>query len=236
VEQRIIVTDIVFDFFGTLADFDRDRQFCHVQKALHAFLSDLGIAIPESDFADLMTETFAELERRALSTLYEYHMLDVAAGFFHRVGYTESIGAIREQFVELFMTEWNRLVYYDPAVQPFLAGLSDTHRLSVLSNTHHPPSVPGHLRAMGLAPYVSQVVTSVEFGRRKPHPSIFHHALERLGSAPDQAIYVGDDYAADYLGATAAGMRCILIDPERQHPELGIHRVSSLLEIAGRLQ
>ena len=49
-----------------------------------------------------MTETFAGLERRALSTLYEYHMLDVAAGFFHRVDYTESIGAIREQFVELF--------------------------------------------------------------------------------------------------------------------------------------
>ena len=104
----------------------------------------------------------------------------------------------------------------------FLAGLSDTHRLSVLSNTHHPPSVPGHLRAMGLAPYVSQVVTSVEFGRRKPHPSIFHHALERLGSAPDQAIYVGDDYAADYLGATAAGMRCILIDPEAKAPRARI--------------
>ena len=61
-------------------------------------------------------------------------------------------------------------------------------------------------------------------GRRRPpdllagsdeHDSEGVVALERSGLAPDEAVYVGDIYSIDVLGARAAGMRAVLLDPGR---------------------
>ena len=67
---------------------------------------------------------------------------------------------------------------------------------------------PGRFhRAMQIAPCFSQVVASAEVGIRKPSPEIFHHTLRLLGIPPDHALYVGDTYEDDYLGARSAGIR-----------------------------
>ena len=48
-------------------------------------------------------------------------------------------------------------------------------------------------------------------GKRKPHPEAFKHALRQLGIKPSEAIFVGDNFKADYKGAEKAGMKPILI-------------------------
>jgi len=48
-------------------------------------------------------------------------------------------------------------------------------------------------------------------GKRKPHPKAFRHALKQLGVKPKQAIFVGDNLEADYLGSQKAGMIPVLI-------------------------
>jgi HAD superfamily hydrolase (TIGR01549 family) len=40
----------------------------------------------------------------------------------------------------------------------------------------------------------------------KPDPAPFHLCLERLGIAPYEAVYVGDDWPIDVCGSEAAGM------------------------------
>jgi putative hydrolase of the HAD superfamily len=60
-----------------------------------------------------------------------------------------------------------------------------------------------HLDRAGIA--VDTVVTSAEAGVAKPHPRIFHIALERLGVPPARALHVGDS-PADEEGARAAGL------------------------------
>jgi len=47
----------------------------------------------------------------------------------------------------------------------------------------------------------------------KPDPRIFQIALERAGLEPAQAAYVGDLYSIDVLGARAAGLRAVLMNP-----------------------
>jgi len=41
---------------------------------------------------------------------------------------------------------------------------------------------------------------------------------------------VGDSYSADYLGAVGAGLRGLLIDPERRYDVPGTDRLSHVLE------
>lgn len=59
----------------------------------------------------------------------------------------------------------------------------------------------------GLGPHLEVVVTSDGCGYRKPDPRIVHEALAGLGVAPEDAVFVGDDVAADGGAAHAAGVR-----------------------------
>jgi putative hydrolase of the HAD superfamily len=56
------------------------------------------------------------------------------------------------------------------------------------------------------------VVGSRAFGRTKPHPDIFLHALSLLGVRAEEAAMVGDSYEDDIEGARALGMRAFLLD------------------------
>jgi putative hydrolase of the HAD superfamily len=53
-------------------------------------------------------------------------------------------------------------------------------------------------------------VFSSEVGRRKPDPSIFRAALDELGVAPEQALFVGDRRFEDVRGAKELGMTTVL--------------------------
>jgi len=65
---------------------------------------------------------------------------------------------------------------------------------------------------LGLAPYLDFVVTSKEVGANKPEPPIFLAALERAGVSASEAVYVGDQYETDVVGARGVGINPVLID------------------------
>jgi putative hydrolase of the HAD superfamily len=67
------------------------------------------------------------------------------------------------------------------------------------------------------------LVISSEVGWRKPAPEFFAALCERTGLAPGAILFVGDDPANDYDGATAAGLRAVLVGEE------GIGRLGEFL-------
>jgi putative hydrolase of the HAD superfamily len=74
------------------------------------------------------------------------------------------------------------------------------------------------LRAAGLDGYFATVVVSGEERAAKPHAAIFRRALQRLGVAAAEALFVGDDPAADMEGAARAGMRTCWVAGGRPYP------------------
>ncbi len=81
---------------------------------------------------------------------------------------------------------------------------------------------------------VDVAVGSRAFGRLKPHPSIFHAALEPLGVGPGEAAMVGDSPEDDIVGARALGMRGILLDREGRYPDEP-DRIGDLRELPAAL-
>lgn len=69
----------------------------------------------------------------------------------------------------------------------------------------------------GLA--VDAVLTSGVHGKTKPHETIFRRMLELLEVVAGDAVMVGDTVEDDVDGALAVGMRAVLVDRERRHPE-----------------
>jgi putative hydrolase of the HAD superfamily len=50
-------------------------------------------------------------------------------------------------------------------------------------------------------------------GVEKPDPRIFHLGLREANVEAAEAVYVGDLYSVDVLGARGAGLDGILLDP-----------------------
>jgi putative hydrolase of the HAD superfamily len=69
------------------------------------------------------------------------------------------------------------------------------------------------LDGVGVVDHLDFVVDSGEVGVEKPDRRIFDLALARAGVAAAEAAYIGDLYTIDVLGAGAAGLRAVLLDP-----------------------
>jgi putative hydrolase of the HAD superfamily len=107
-------------------------------------------------------------------------------------------------------------------------------RLAVVSNAEG--QVEQDLIAAGLGQYLETVVDSHRVGVSKPDPRIFAICLARLGAIADQCVYVGDVPAFDVVGAQAAGIAPILLDPHGLHDALhDVVRIRSLAELPGLL-
>jgi HAD superfamily hydrolase (TIGR01509 family) len=90
-----------------------------------------------------------------------------------------------------------------------------------------------HLRHSGVHAGIEFVVDSKLVGIEKPDPAIFEIALERLGIAPDRALYVGDIRSVDERGSAAAGMRFVLIDPWEDYGAPGAPAIRSIADLPG---
>lgn len=114
-----------------------------------------------------------------------------------------------------------------------LAELGTRYRIGVISNADG--KIEDVLRRCGIADCFLTITDSGLVGYEKPHPEIFRQALSSLDATPEESLYVGDVYAVDYLGATAAGMQAILMDVPGAYAEKGVPRVTSLEELRRRL-
>jgi len=131
----------------------------------------------------------------------------------------EGLGVTDEPRVQA-ITEWRRGYNLpvglwhqpDPEAAAALRALADLGiRAAVISNSNG--SVRSILTELGLARHLEFVLDSAELGVEKPDPRIFRLALARAGVEPADAVYIGDLYSVDVLGARQVGMEGILLDP-----------------------
>ena len=215
-KKNWMITDIIFDFFGTLVSYSSQRIDANFAQS-HAFIRANGFDISYTDFVQGWDSSFSRLEVEAKKTFVEFHMQDVARVFFEDVFGCEVDDEIAQQLVAVYLAEWNVGVTYFAEIRPFLQRLSQNYRLSLISNTHYRPLVLDHLKQMGIADLFAVITLSVDHGLRKPHPKIFEDTLRELGITPQQALYVGDSFAADYEGAKNIQMKAVLIDAQRKN-------------------
>lgn len=85
-------------------------------------------------------------------------------------------------------------------------------KLAVLSNHPHHPTIINLLKKHNLINFFDAVVTSAEFGKRKPDPDIFLYTIEKMGlESPNSCMICGDEHA-DIVGGSKAGLQTILCE------------------------
>ena len=106
--------------------------------------------------------------------------------------------------------------------------------LGLISNVER--DLTATINELGLPSWLDIVVTSLDAGFNKPQPEIFEEAMRRAAVQPSEAMYVGDQYQVDCVGANHAGMKGILLDRGGYYEGItDCPRIRSLAELMGYL-
>jgi len=105
-------------------------------------------------------------------------------------------------------------------------------RLGVISNSED-GRVAELLRALDIFHFFDLCIDSHLVEYAKPDARIFLDTVRQLNIEPQQAVYVGDSYTQDFLGARAAGLRAVLYDPFELQTEADGLRIKTLQELVG---
>ncbi|MBU4606658.1 MAG: HAD family hydrolase [Proteobacteria bacterium] len=116
-----------------------------------------------------------------------------------------------EQLVGLYREHEPR-ISPSPEVPVLLAGLEKKCALGLVSDGYS-RTQRRKLKALGLADRFRAMVISDELPdkARKPSPRPFWAALEGLGVAPENAVYVADNPEKDFVGARRAGLASVRV-------------------------
>ncbi len=98
-----------------------------------------------------------------------------------------------------------------PEVMAVLAALkAQGYQLGIISNWSW--NLRRRAAQVGLDGHFELIWASAYAGCNKPHPDIFRQALAQMGLSPARALYVGDSYRHDVIGARNAGLDAVLLD------------------------
>jgi len=226
------VRHLIFDFFGTLVNYEEIVGAHRIERARRE-LASIGVDLDAGALAAQFTDSTATLERLAQTTLEEFSMAEAVRAFFAELGITATDDGVA-RFVDAFLADWIGGVAPLPRLREWLGAMPWPK--SVLSNTHHEPMVLGLLDRFDLRTAFSHVTTSIGHGLRKPHPSVYRAHLDAIGVAARDALFVGDNPQCDYFGPREVGIEAYLIAPR---PVSGVperHRLAHLYQLIERLE
>jgi HAD superfamily hydrolase (TIGR01509 family) len=222
------IAAVTFDFGNTLVPVGRAGLRAVVESAGRAVVSSLG----PFDFDEYLRIWSEERDRQFREDVPQFRETDLADRFVRVLarlrGMPPPPADTRwdEEEAACFSTvdeiDWALDVYSSsfvdvlaphPAAGPVLAQLAESHSLAILSNWPFAATVDRYVEAMGWSSLIHAVVVSQRVGVIKPHPDIFAEARRLLGDPPPAAIlHVGDDWAADVVGASRAGWRVAYVN------------------------
>jgi putative hydrolase of the HAD superfamily len=222
---------VIFDFFGTLVS-TPESLFVGEGKRTWHLLRRTSHEIEFEIFKRTWEDCLRRMEAESNVDCVEFHFFDFVRAFL-KENFPSKSPTFRlvKLIAETFLWEWNQGVKLFDESTEVIHQLSRNYRLGLISNTHYPDLVYRNLAKARLYSAFDVVVTSVEFGIKKPDRRIFKHTANLLGVRMRDCIYVGDDPREDYEGATSARMEALLIDRDSKYEDFTGNRISRLVEL-----
>lgn len=141
---------------------------------------------------------------------------------------------------EQFRQERRKLPFVYEETFATLDALKGNYQLLLLTNGS--PDLQNTKLAITpeLVPYFDHIVISGDYGKGKPDPGIFEHALSQIGLQKKDVIMVGDNLMTDILGANRAGIKSVWINRHNKErneviPTYEIHHLQELFAILEKL-
>ena len=190
--------------------------------------------VNQQDIQKLAEELNADLIPRKYRSLLELSWRAFNRHLFERLGITLRI-SVEESELEFWKA--SVIMTPTPGIAQLLQTLSEKKiSIGIISNAAFcETTLKWELTRHGLAERFSFLMSSTDYGVRKPHPFLFLTAIARLGLDPCDIWFVGDSLANDIEGALNVGMVAIWYNPsglpcEGQSPNAEIKHWEEFLQ------
>jgi len=200
-----LVEAVLFDFDGTLVDFENTDIEC-----LNLIHRKTGAEVDSKSFIDRAidhTMCFHDLVDSAETdplTMHQYRLSNTFQDF--GIPWNDSyVDAYKQMLLERTNPH--------PGIEEILKSLSGRVKLGILTNAYDPVLQMKRIKATGLADYFNEIQISGEEKYSKPDPRAFKMIADNLGVDSKNCIFIGDSKKYDIEGALAAGMQAIHIQP-----------------------
>jgi putative hydrolase of the HAD superfamily len=220
-------TAVVFDFYGTLTP-PTSNAVWEAQAAAVA----AALGVPAAGLSAALAESFAERMTGALGdSVQTLRTLAARLGADPPQDQVAAAARLRQQLQASLFT-------LRPEALAVIASLrAGGLRIGLLSDCT--PELPAAWPGLPVSALVDAAVFSCQEGTRKPDPRLFRAVAARLGVSPGECLYVGDGGGSELTGASAVGMRAVLLAGPDWHPHGAVgretdwrgERISSLSEL-----
>jgi HAD superfamily hydrolase (TIGR01549 family) len=194
---------VIFDLGDTVIFSDSFDALAGNRRLLE--LADYNPGVTAEDIQKIADEIFPWMDR-----VREESMIEISAETFDKLLY-ELVGVtFRVSYDELEKVFWKAATDYKPVpgIYALLDFLDTNHiKTGIISNTiYHAFTLIEELERHNLAQRFSFLISSADYGVRKPHKYIFQVALKKIGLPAPDIWFVGDKPSYDVKGALDAGL------------------------------
>lgn len=215
--QDRLLSTVVFDLDGTLCHYATSIEQAMADALAHAaapanLIGDLSLA------ADRYNDLWYELQEDHDSTTSLRERIWIRLLADHGIHDKALAHELSDVYVGLRTAS---LVPFD-GVLDLLTDLRKKYSIGLLTNG--PSDLQWEkIKLLGIEGYFDAITVSGDIGIHKPDPRPFASLLRRLNTCADRAVYVGNSYEMDIIGAVGAGMLSVWVNPDgEEEPQEGI--------------
>lgn len=229
------IEHIFFDLDNTLWDFNTNAYYT-IQKLFNDCRVEECYGVKFEDFF----QTYKEVNEQLWEEIRDGK---ISKEELQERRFKESFAAfdvhdfdLANYFEQHFLDEVIQFSHKMDGANELLESLFGDYQLHIISNGFF-ETTHNKIRRAGWTHYFQTITSADEVGKRKPHPDIFHFALDKAKANIKNSILIGDDIIADIEGAAAVGMRSIFFYPfENEFPKVSTEfRVRYLSDIRSML-
>lgn len=219
--------------------FDLDHTLWDHHRNANETLNDLFTDYDFADYWEFTVDEFISTFHRINFQLWDqYHEGTIDQVYIREERFPQvlcTLGVDRsdvpEELAEEYLRRCPRKSHLMPHTLEVLNYLQDRYPMSIITNGFSEVQ-DTKLSSSGLSGYFTMVITSQVAGKLKPHPQIFHYALEQINATGSDCVMIGDNPVTDIAGARSAGIDQIYYDPHNlnQTPDF-TYRVDCLKQL-----
>ncbi len=217
---------VLFDLFGTVALFDRDKlplfewngqTSRSTMGGLRPIIEQKVPGVPFAQFFTALSTVSKELGDIRTREMQEFPSVQRFALTLLRIGLDDSseTRGVAEELSRAHMALLAVATTIPQSHVRLLAQAREAYRTALISNFDHALTARAILHQGRVVELFHHITISDEHGLRKPHPQIFTDALAALAVQPGEALFVGDSPHDDILGAKGVGMDTAWVNASR---------------------
>lgn len=211
-ENACKIKAIVFDADGTLYEVRAEKAY----EKLFTYLSGISGSDPktvEAIWRGHINNILNSKDARSAEKRRREYSIEIVLGQLGVID-KKAVAAATEKALEIFWKQALSDLRYKKSDVSAIANLGEKFTLAVASDEYR----KNLEMKLGLVfgswkKYFRFIIAADDTGELKPSEKYAVMAVEKLGIAPEEAIFVGDSWARDLAPAKLYGMKTLLVGP-----------------------